>query len=476
MTITQFQGALPEMLLLTMMCVVLIVDVYSRDAEHSAAYWLTQLSLLAALAANTFPSFRDTVALFHGMFVRDVMAVVLKNFIFAFVIVGLVYARDYLRARKLLSGEYFVLALVAVLGMSVLVSAGSLLTVYLGLELLSLSLYAMVAMHRNSASASESAMKYFVMGALASGLLLYGMSILYGVTGTLDLIDIANVAAAGSDRGLLVFALVFIIAGVMFKLGVVPFHMWVPDVYEGAPTAVTLFIATAPKIAAFAMAMRLLVDALQPLSPDWQQMLIALAIASMAVGNIVAIAQTNIKRMLAYSTITHMGFLLMGMLAAGPAGYAAAMFYSIVYALMTLGAFGIVMWLSGEGSVEADRLDDFKGLTRRSPWFALMMLILMLSMAGVPPFVGFWAKWFVLKEVVQAGYVWIAAVAVAFSIIGVYYYLRVVRLMYFDEPTQHEGIPATGDMQLALSANGLAVLFLGVMPGVLMAVCIAAVG
>lgn len=474
MNMNSLMAVLPELMLLVMLSVVLIVGVSSKDKEHAVAYWLTQLSLLLVLAANTYTGLKGETSAFNGMYLRDAMAVVLKNFIIAFVIVGLIYARDYLRMRRILTAEYFVLALVAVLGMMVMVSAGNLLTVYLGLELLSLSLYAMVAMHRDSPLASEAAMKYFVMGALASGMLLYGMSMLYGITGSLDLATISSTASSGGEAVLWAYALVFIVVGVAFKLGVVPFHMWVPDVYQGAPTAVTLFIATAPKIAAFAMAIRLLADGLQPLSADWQQMLIGLSVLSIAVGNVVAISQTNIKRLFAYSTIAHMGYLLLGLLVAGSAGYAASMFYAIVYALMSLGAFGIVMLVAGEGSVEADRIDDFKGLARRRPWFALMMLIVVFSMAGVPPFAGFWAKWFVLKEVVNAGYIWLAGVAVLFSIVGAYYYLRLIKVMYFDEPEHAEPVFASGDMELALTVNGVAVLLLGLMPGLLMGVCLAA--
>jgi len=474
MNMTEYIGALPEILLLALLCVVLLVGVFSADEDQNAAYWLAQLALLAVLIANTYIGARTRLMLFEGMYVRDSMAVVLKNFIVAFAIIGLVYARDYLRARRIVSAEFYVLALMAVLGMMVLVSAGSLLTVYLGLELLSLSLYAMVAMHRDSAMASEAAMKYFVMGALASGLLLYGISMLYGITGSVDIGVVRNALAGGGENPLATYALVFIVAGVAFKLGAVPFHMWVPDVYEGAPTAVTMFIATAPKMAAFAMAMRLLVDGLQPLALDWQVMLTWLSVASMLLGNVVAIVQSNIKRMLAYSTIAHMGFLLLGVLSGNTGGYAGAMFYAIVYALMSLGAFGVVMLVAGEGSAEADRIQDFKGLSRRSPWFALVMLILMFSMAGVPPFAGFWAKWFVIKEVIAAGHVWLAGLAVLSSIIGAYYYLQVVRMMYFEPPEHVEEVHASGDTEIALSANGVAVLLLGVMPGLLMAVCIAA--
>jgi NADH-quinone oxidoreductase subunit N len=332
----------------------------------------------------------------------------------------------------------------------------------------------MVAMHKESQAASEAAMKYFVLGALASGMLLYGISILYGVTGTLDLARLTHMLIDQTEQNvLLVFGLVFVIVGIAFKLGAVPFHMWVPDVYQGAPTAVTLFISSAPKVAAFAMAIRLLVDGMQPLLIDWQQMLVILAILSMATGNIIAISQTNLKRMLAYSTIAHIGFLLLGILSGTEAGYAAAMFYIITYVLMSAGAFGIIILLSRKG-FESDNLNDIKGLSDKSPWFAFIMLILMFSMTGVPPFLGFWAKWFVLKELVDMGYVWLAALAVVFSIIGAYYYLRIVKLMYFDKAENMTAIKASRQMRLVLSINGLALLVIGLMPGLLMTLCLAA--
>jgi NADH-quinone oxidoreductase subunit N len=356
--------------------------------------------------------------------------------------------------------------------MMVMVSAHNLLTIYLGLELLSLSLYAMVAMHRDSQQASEAAMKYFVLGALASGMLLYGMSMLYGVTQTLDLATIAQTVLNDTEhRTILAFGLVFIVIGLAFKLGAVPFHMWIPDVYQGAPTAVTLFIGSAPKLAAFALLMRLLVGGLQELHTSWQGMLIILAILSMGTGNILAIAQTNIKRMFAYSTISHVGFLLLGILTGTQAGYAASMFYVIAYALMSLGGFGMILLLSRAG-FEAENIEDFRGLNQRNSWFAFIMLILMLSMAGVPPMLGFWAKWSVLSQVVQAGFVWLAVIAVAFAIIGVFYYLRIIRFIYFDEPIDTTPIEARMDMRVALSANGLVILFLGLMPQMLMALCL----
>lgn len=466
--------AIPEIVVLAMASTVLLADVFSRDPGRRLTFWLSQATLLAALVLTLqlMPEGRELA--FSGTFVSDPMSALLKAAIYVICFVVFIYAREYLAERGLLKGEFFVLGLFAVLGMMVMASAQSLLTVYLGLELLSLCLYAMVALHRESSDASEAAMKYFVLGAIASGMLLYGMSILYGITGTLDLAEVAAaLTAQGSPSILMVFALVFIIVGVAFKLGAVPFHMWVPDVYQGAPTAVTLFIASAPKVAAFALAIRLLVDGLGPLAADWQGILIILALASMGIGNVVAIAQVNLKRMLAYSTIAHVGYLLLGILSASSQGYAASMFYVIVYALMSMGTFGVIILL-GRAGFESDRLDDFKGLAARSPWFALVMLILMFSMAGVPPFVGFWAKWFVLKEAVASGFVWVAVLAVVFSIIGAFYYLRMVKLMYFDEPELPLQIRAGAGMRLVLSINGLAVLLLGLMPGLLMAVCLAA--
>jgi len=466
--------AAPELALLLLASTLLVVDTLSRDPRKQLTYWLAQasLALVIVLCIANFPA--ESVTAFHGHFVSDGLGAALKAIIAGIAIAVFFYSWDYLQEHGLMRGEFFVLGLFAVLGAMVMSSAGSLLTVFLGLELLSLSLYAMVAMHRESSIASEAAMKYFVLGALASGMLLYGMSMLYGVTGTLELGALSAAVAGGGAPGLLLsFGLVFVIVGIAFKLGAVPFHMWVPDVYEGSPTAVTLFISTAPKVAAFAMAIRLLVDGLAPLSAEWAGMLVILSVLSMAAGNLIAIAQSNIKRMLAYSTIAHVGFLLLGILAARPAGYASAMFYVIVYALMTLGAFGVVILLSRAG-FEADRLDDYAGLARRSPWFAFVMLIMMFSLAGVPPFVGFWGKWFVFKEAIAAGYVWLALVAVVFSVIGAYYYLRVVKLMYFDEPAATEPVRSTGGLKAVLSLNGLAVLILGLAPGVLMALCLRA--
>jgi NADH-quinone oxidoreductase subunit N len=385
------------------------------------------------------------------------------------------YAPAYMRARAMMSGEFFVLALFSMLGMMVLISAHSLLTIYLGLELMSLSLYAMVAIQRDSVVASEAAMKYFVLGAMASAMLLYGMSMLYGMTGNLDLALINNVLTGSEEnRIVLSFALVFVIIGVAFKLGAVPFHMWVPDVYHGAPTAVTLFVSTAPKLAAFAMLMRLLVDGLSSIQADWQGILVILSLLSVAVGNVVAIAQGNIKRMLAYSAISHIGFILIGVLAGTEEGYAAALFYAISYVVMGLASFGTVLLMSRAG-FEAENLEDYKGLSERSPWFAFLIMLVMFSMAGVPPLVGFWAKLFVIQAAVRVDLVWLAIVAVVFSVIGAFYYLRLVKLMYFDKPVEHQPLVSGAEVRWALSANGLALLGLGVLPGPLLAACAVAV-
>ncbi len=466
---------LPEIFLLAMLSLILIVDTMLKDGQRIVTYVLTLLTL-AGCAWLTFSGHQtDPVHAFSGMFVDDTLADVLKLALYLAVAFMLVYSRSYLQARGLFKGEFYALTLFATLGMMVMISASHFLSLYLGLELLSLSLYAMVALQRDSAVATEAAMKYFVLGAIASGMLLYGMSMVYGSTGSLLLSDVSVALQEGVGQKVpLVFGLVFIVAGLAFKLGVVPFHMWVPDVYHGAPTAVTLFISSAPKLAAFAFSIRLLVQGLEVLHTDWRDMLVLLSVLSMAVGNIAAIAQSNLKRMLAYSTISHMGFLLLGILAGSQNGYAAAMFYSVVYAMMSLGGFGIVLLLSRQG-FESEELDDLKGLNQRNPWAAFLMLLLMFSMAGIPPTVGFYAKLSVLQAVVEANLVWLAVVAVLFSLIGAFYYLRVVKLMYFDEPLQTAPIEAPGDMRLALSANGLAILALGILPGPLMSVCLIAV-
>ena len=385
------------------------------------------LSLLA-LAGAAFMTVRNgvdaRVVTFDGSFVADPMGDLLKLFSYGTVAVAFMYSREYLQRRGLLKGEYFILGLTALLGIMVMTSAGNLITVYLGVELLALALYAMIAFDRDSGVAAESAMKYFVLGAIASGTMLYGFSIIYGLTGTLQLDELAvAVREVGPDKLGLIFGLAFIIVGIAFKFGAVPFHMWVPDVYHGAPTPVTLFIGSAPKIASFVIAIRVLAEGLDAMVASWQGMLIALSVLSMALGNIVAIAQTNLKRMLAYSTISHVGFILLGILAGTNEGYRAAMFYTFIYVIMAVGSFGMILLLTREG-FEADELEDFKGLNRRSPWFAAVMMMLMFSTAGVPPFVGFWAKIAVLGAVVDAGLTWLAAVAVVFSVVGAFYYLR----------------------------------------------------
>jgi NADH-quinone oxidoreductase subunit N len=391
--------------------------------------------------------------------------------VYVTVSVVLVYSRSYISARGMLGGEFFSLALFATLGMMVMISASHFLTLYLGLELLSLSQYAMVALRRNSGDGTEAAIKFFVLGALASGFLLYGMSMIYGATGSLNIARVTEVIQTGAmSHTVLVVGVVFIVAGISFKLSAAPFHMWAPDVYEGASTAVVLFIGSAPKLAAFGFIMRLLAEGLGAMVADWQGMLIILAVMSMLVGNIAAIAQTNIKRMLAYSTISHMGFVLLGVISGDGNGYSSSMFYVVIYVLMTLGTFGMIMLLSRAG-FEADKLEDFKGLNRRNPWYAFIMLLLMFSMAGIPPTVGIYAKLSVLQAVLNAGYIWLAVVAVLLSLIGVFYYLRIVKLMYFDEPETDALILPQGDVKLLLSANGLAVLGFGFFPQALMAWC-----
>ena len=463
--------AAAEIFLLVMVCFILIVDLMLTNRSKIYTYLLVQFTLLGCSLITVGTHENGVYYAFNGMYVDDLMSDVLKMLIYLGMSMVLVYSRQYLLLRGLFTGEFMVLALFSLLGMNVMISANHFLTLYLGLELLSLSLYAMVALQRDSAIATEAAMKYFVLGALASGLLLYGMSMLYGATGSLELGAISNAINHGvQNKSLLAFGLVFIVSGLAFKLGVVPFHMWVPDVYHGAPTAMTLLIGSVPKLAAFAFTMRILVEGLQSLSADWSGMLMVLAIASMALGNLSAIAQTNLKRMFAYSTITHMGFMLLGLISGGIEGYGSAMFYTVVYMLMSLGAFGMIMMMSRAG-FEADTLNDFKGLNQRSPWLAFMMMLLMLSMAGIPPTVGFYAKFSVLNAIIQTGHTWLAVVAVLFSLIGAFYYLRIIKLMYFDAPESHVPIAIESDTGLLITLNGLGVLFLGLMPGSLMSIC-----
>ena len=466
-------AVLPEIALLTAACVILIADLFMPEARRHVSFWLTQLALAGAAWAAALGTMQvHPGRAFGGMVVDDLLAATLKLMACAAVSLMLFYSRAYLAARGLFRGETFVLTLFALLGMMVMIAAGSFVTLYLGLELLALSLYAMVAMHRTSNQASEAAMKYFVLGALASGMLLYGMSMIYGATGSLDIVTVATALGSGQgNRTILLFGLVFVVSGIAFKLGAVPYHMWVPDVYDGAPTAVTLLIGTAPKLAAYAFMLRLLGIALGGLWFDWQGMLIVLALLSMVLGNVIAIAQTNIKRMLAYSSIANMGYLLMGFLAANPNGYSAALFYAIAYVLTSLASFGMILLLSRDG-FEADQLADFKGLNQRSPWWAFMMLLVMFSLAGVPPTVGFYAKFTVIQAAVDSGFVWLAVVAVLASLVGAFYYLRVVKLMYFDDASDTTPIAARGDMRALLSANGLALLAFGILPQPLLELCV----
>ena len=465
--------AAPEMFVLAATCVVLLVDLFLTERTRWVTFTLSLLTLAGASWITTATGFSERTVGWHGTYVADPLSSLLKIVAYGAVAVAFLYGFSYLQARKILKGEYFVLGLFALLGIMVLVSANSLVTLYLGVELLALSLYALVAFNRDSGIAAEAAIKYFVLGSIASGALLYGMSIVYGVTGSLELGVISNAALQmpAGQIGLL-FGLAFIVVGVAFKFGAVPFHTWVPDVYHGAPTPVTLFLAAAPKLGSFALAFRLLAEGLGAVhATGWQDMITMVAVLSIIVGNVVAIAQTNIKRMLAYSTISHVGFILLGILAGTSQGYEAALYYTITYVIMSVGGFGMIILLSRNG-FEADSLEDFKGLNARSPWFAAVMLMLMFSMAGVPPFVGFWAKLAVIQAVLHIGSLWLAILAVALSVIGAYYYLRVVKLMYFDEPTDKAALQGGGGaMRFVLSLNGLAVLVLGLFPGLLLALC-----
>jgi NADH-quinone oxidoreductase subunit N len=471
-----FAPATAEIFLAGAICVVLLADLFLPERRRIVTWWLALAALLGTAICLLATAPETRIVALSGAFVADPLAQLLKLFTCGVVAVTFLYSRDYMLERALFKGEYYVLGLFATLGIFVMISAHSMLTLYLGLELMSLSLYTMVAFNRESPIAAEAAMKYFVLGAIATGCFLYGTSILYGVTGTLDLGEIARRTGEldGRDIHLLV-ALSFIIVGVAFKFGAVPFHMWLPDVYQGASTPVTLFIATAAKVASLAMIVRVLVEGLGELHSSWSDMLVILAVLSMAIGNIVAVAQTNIKRMLAYSTISHVGFILLGILAGTAAGLQAAIYYTLAYVIMSGAAFGMVILLSRQG-FEAEELDDFRGLNTRSPWFAAIMLIVMFSMAGVPPLLGFYAKFSVLAAVIEVGRTWLAVAGVLFSVIGAFYYLRVVKLMYFDAPVDTSPLAARSDLRVVLSLNGLAVLALGIFPQLLIALSVRAMG
>ncbi|HEX4585070.1 MAG TPA: NADH-quinone oxidoreductase subunit NuoN [Burkholderiaceae bacterium] len=480
-----FFAVLPEAILLAAACVVLVADLFIPERRRNLTYSLSLTALAAAALCCWMLLDRQVVQYaFGGMFVIDPMAQVLKLFALLATGLALVYAQSYARARAIWRGEFFSLALFTLLGVMTMISANNLLLIYLGLELQSLALYALVALQRDQPRAGEAAMKYFVLGALASGFLLYGMSMLYGATGTLDINEIAHRISASqvANRPALVLASVFLVAGIGFKLGAAPFHMWIPDVYHGAPTPVTLLIASAPKMAAFAVAFRLLVEGLTPVAGDWHVMLLLLALASLAVGNVIAVAQSNLKRMLGYSTIAQMGFMLLAMqsgvaggnTASAASAYGAAMFYIVTYALATMVAFGTMLLVSRQG-FEAEQISDLRGLFRQRPWYAFTMALAMFSLAGVPPTVGFYAKLVVLQALLAdqsaVPVVWIAVVAVLLSLVGAFYYIRVVKVMYFDAPGPDQSLEAAPDMKIALTVNGVAIIVLGVLPQYLLALC-----
>jgi NADH-quinone oxidoreductase subunit N len=477
----------PELWLLVMASVVLIADLYVTDPQRRPTFWLTQLSI-AGFAAIHLVHFQggSTAYGMMGMVVSDPMGHLLAFFAAIAMMITIAYARPTLGSREMLKGEFFSLSLLALLGISVMCSANNFLVVYLGLELMSLSLYALTALRRDHAVSTEAAMKYFVLGALASGFLLYGMSMMYGATGSLEIPKVFEQIASGRiNQTVLVFGVVFVVAGIAFKLGAAPFHMWVPDVYQGAPTSVTLLIGGAPKLAAFAITIRLLVEGMLGLAVDWQQMFIVLAVVSLVIGNVAAIAQTNLKRMLAYSTISQMGFVLLGLSAGVVSGntlsaanaYSSSMFYMVSYVLTTLGTFGVIMLLSRQG-FESEQIEDLAGLNRRAPWVAGVMAVFMFSLAGIPPMVGFYAKLSVLQALVSTSvpaYLWLAVFAVMMSLVGAFYYLRVVKVMYFDEPSQTAAVAAPQGVSALLAVNGAAVLVFGLLPGGLMAMCSAAI-
>jgi len=476
MTIAELQLALPEIFVLSMACVVLIADLFISDERRGLTHLLALLTLVfaAILTLRVMLPAGEVAYAFSDTFIRDRFGDVLKVFSYVILAGVFVYAKHSLRQADLFKGEFYTLSLFALLGVMVLISASNMITVYLGLELLALSTYALVALDRDSKFGSEAAMKYFVLGSLASGMLLYGMSLIYGATGSLELAAISQSVAGGlGDSMILTFGLVFIVIGIAFKIGAVPFHMWVPDVYHGAPVAITTLISSLPKLAYLALAIRLLDNGLIGLHEDWKNMLAILVALSLVIGNVIAIAQTNIKRMLAYSTISHMGFMLMGVIAGTAAGYSAAMFYTISYAIMSAGAFAVVILVS-TAEREADQLEDYKGLAKRNPWHALLMLMIMFSLAGVPVFLGFFAKWQVIAAALSAGFVWLAILGVITSVIGAFYYLRIVKLMYFDEPDESKAIEAPVDFRAMLAVNGVAVLGLGLFSGGLISLCVSA--
>lgn len=465
--------AMPEMVVLVTACIALLADLFLKHKAKAIAYYIAGIGLIFAAVISFFHIGMFKVITFNGLFLSDDTAHLMNIFICITVLLSFIYSRSYIDERQMPSGDYYVLGLFSTLGMMLLVSAHSLLTVFLGLELMSLPLYAMTAIRRTDSDASEAAMKYFVMGSIASAMLLYGISLVYGVTGKLDLTEIAQMIAVNWQQHnmLLSFALVFILAGVAFKLAAVPFHMWAPDVYQGAPSSVTLFISAAPKIAAMGMAFRILTLGLVDISLQWQQIILVMSLLSTGLGNVFAVVQTSIKRLLAYSAISHIGYALFGVLAASAAGYSAALYYILVYAITSAAAFGLIVLMSSQG-MEIDSVEDLKGLNRRNPWLAFMMLIIMFSMAGVPPTVGFFTKLLVLKALVDVHMTWVAVVGLFFTVIGAYYYLRIVKLMYFDKPVHPEPAYVNRGSLFVLSLNCLSLLYLGIFPGALIVTCI----
>ena len=487
-TVMNWPAVYPELLLLTMACVIALVDLFVTDAQRRLTFWLTQATLVAFALMHfvMFDGERSVYAM-QGLMVSDSLGHLLACFAAIACAVTVAYARPYIGARDMLKGEFFTLTLFVLLGVSVMVSANNFLVVYLGLEVMSLSLYALTALRRDHAVATEAAMKYFVLGALASGFLLYGLSMMYGATGSLDHQRVFEVIGKGqANQAVLVFGVVFIVAGLAFKFGAVPFHMWVPDVYHGAPTAVTLLIAGAPKLAAFGVTMRLLVEGMLGLAPDWQQMISVLAVLSLLVGNLAAIAQTNLKRMLAYSAIAQIGFMLLALTAGVVSGntlsagnaYSSALFYMVVYVLTTLGSFGLILLLARRG-FECEEIADLAGLNARSPWMAGAMAVFMFSLAGIPPTAGFYAKLSVLQALITTNlphHLWLAVFAVLISLVAAYYYLRIVKVMYFDAPAPDSAAPSERPgVHALLAVNGGAVLLLGILPGGLMGLCSAAI-
>lgn len=472
-TIPNFSVAIPELIVVGMACVILIIDLYLPKALKGISYALCQLTLVAAAVVSIMQLSWPTMLSFEGAFILDRMAIILKLSIYILAFFSFIYARGYNHEHRMQSNEYYVLGLFSVLGMMILISAHNLVTLYLGVELLSLPLYAMAAMRKVSHISSEGAIKFFVTGCLASAILLYGMSFLYGVTGQLDIAAIAQVLPNTPYKMAVIAGLIFVLIGILFKLGIFPFHMWVPDVYHGSSSPVSSFITSAPKVAGFAMAIRLLVQTMPSLSLDWQHILMITAFLSMLFGNLIAVAQTNIKRMFAYSSIAHMGYMSLGLIAMNTEGYQAALFYVVIYALMALGGFGVVALLS-RGGDEAELISDFRGLNSRNPWLAFIFLLLLFSMAGIPPTIGFFAKLALIKALISANIIWLACFAVVFAIIGSFYYIRVIRMMYFEKPSDLSRIVVNKDAAVALTINGLAVLVLGIVPGYLIHFCYSA--